>query len=437
MSLEQRITDGQARVAVMGLGYVGLPLLQTFFEAGFDVLGFDVDATKVEALKAGRTYISHLDAAGAKAMAASSKFDATTDPARLAEADAIMICVPTPLGAHLEPDLGYVESTADAVAGVMRPGQLVVLESTTYPGTTREVVLPRLEASGLTCGEAFFVAYSPEREDPGRKDQATRSVPKLVGGVDDVSGDLAAALYGSAFDRVIRVGSAEVAEAAKLLENVYRAVNIALANEMKVVLEAMGVDVWEVIDAAATKPFGFQPFYPGPGLGGHCIPIDPFYLAWKAREVGQDTRFVELAGRINRSMPMHVVHRTAEALNHDGKAVRGAKVLVLGVAYKPNVSDLRESPAFEIIEQLRDLGAEVDYNDPHVPETPKVRRHDLRMRSVDLSAERVAAYDAVVIVTSHDAYDWPTVFGAAKLVIDTRGVSHKLAVETRGRVVRA
>ena len=437
MSFIDRVAKREIVVGVVGLGYVGLPLLQTFFDAGHRVLGFDIDPAKIETLKAGRSYISHLAADSARRLADSDRFDATADLGRLGEADAIAICVPTPLGPHLEPDLGYVESTVDAIATTLRPAQLVVLESTTYPGTTRGVVLPRLESDQRRCGEHFLLAYSPEREDPGNTAHTTQSVPKLVGGIDPASGDAAVALYASAFERVVPVRSAEVAEAAKLHENVYRAVNIALVNEMKVVLAEMGVDVWEVIDAAATKPFGFQAFYPGPGLGGHCIPIDPFYLAWKARETGQDTRFVELAGQINRAMPAYVVQRTARALNDAAKPVRGSRVLVLGVAYKPNVSDLRESPAFEIIEQLRELGAEVDYSDPHVPETPRVRRHDLKMKSVEIDPERLADYDAVVIATHHDAFDWDAVARSAALIVDTRGVTRGWSDDARCRVVQA
>ncbi|MFW6336425.1 MAG: nucleotide sugar dehydrogenase [Phycisphaeraceae bacterium] len=437
MSFLQRVADRQVVVGVIGLGYVGLPLLQTFFEARYRVLGFDVDASKIDALKAGRSYISHLGADYARKLAGSDRFDATSDLGRLGEADAIAICVPTPLGPHLEPDLSFVESTADAIAATLRPGQLIILESTTYPGTTRVVVLPRLAASDLASGRDFFLAYSPEREDPGNTAHATRTVPKLVGGIDDASGEAAVALYRSAFERVVPVSSAEVAEAAKLHENIYRAVNIALANEMKMVLSEMGIDVWEVIEAAATKPFGFQPFYPGPGLGGHCIPIDPFYLTWKAREIGQDTRFVELAGQINRSMPAYVVGRTARALNDAGKAIHGSKILILGVAYKPNVSDLRESPAFEIIEQLRELGGEIDYSDPHVPETPKVRRHDLKMRSVELTPDAVADYDAVIVATDHRDFDWPMIFEHARLLIDTRSVARKAGIAPRDGLISA
>ena len=372
-------------------------------------------------LKAGQNYLAHLGKDLAREMVDAGRFDATCDFARLGEADAVLICVPTPLGKHMEPDLSYVEQSTDAVAATLRAGQLVVLESTTYPATTREVMLPRLEAKGLTCGNDFFLAFSPEREDPGRADFSTQTIPKLVGGIDAISGDLATHLYKQAIEKVIAVSTAEVAEAAKLLENIYRSVNIALINEMKVLLTAMNIDVWEVVDAAATKPFGFQAFYPGPGLGGHCIPIDPFYLSWKARELGMPTRFIELAGEINHHMPDFVVERTARALNRRGKAVQGARILVLGLAYKPDVDDVRESPSFELIERLQDLGAEVDYNDPHVAETHKMRRYDLGMKSVPLSAESLAGYDAVVVSTHHKAYDWQMIADKAQLIIDTRG----------------
>jgi UDP-N-acetyl-D-glucosamine dehydrogenase len=353
-------------------------------------------------------------------MQAQGRFDATSDFSRLADVDCILVCVPTPLGRHLEPDLSYVERTADAIARTLRKGQLIVLESTTYPRTTREILLPRFEKTGLRPGHDFFLAYSPEREDPGRKDHNTQTIPKLVGGIDPTSGEIALALYQQAIAQVIPVSSAEVAEAAKLLENIYRAVNIALVNEMKIVLTAMDIDIWEVIRAAATKPFGFQPFYPGPGLGGHCIPIDPFYLTWKAREVGLPTRFIELAGEVNRAMPDYVVHRTVLAMNERGKAIKGSRVLVLGLAYKPDVDDVRESPSFELIEKLEDLGAQVDYNDPHVPATHKMRRHDLRMTSTPLSPEMLKNYDCVLVATHHAAYDWQMIADNATLIIDTR-----------------
>ena len=426
-SLRQKIESTSAVVGVIGLGYVGLPLLAAFHRAGFPVVGFDVDAAKVDALKRGENYLKHLGPAMVTAMArgeGARRFDATTDFARLRECDAVISCVPTPLGPHLEPDLSYVERTSDDIAAALRPGQLVVLESTTYPRTTREVMLPRLARRGLACGADFFLAYSPEREDPGRKDFDTQTIPKLVGGIDPASGELAAALYRKAVKQVIPVSSAEVAEAAKILENVYRAVNIALVNEMKMVLTAMGIDVWEVIAAAGTKPFGFQAFYPGPGLGGHCIPIDPFYLTWKAREVGMPTRFIELAGEVNRHMPDYVVQRTALALNDRGKAVKGSRVLVLGLAYKPDVDDVRESPSFELIEKLEHLGADVDYHDPHVPQTHKMRRHDLRMASVgELTPERLRGYDCVLVATHHAAYDWQLIADHARLIVDTRNAT--------------
>jgi len=461
LTLQTKIDNRSAVVGVIGLGYVGLPLCRAFWGAGFKVLGFDIDPEKITLLNRGECYLKHFGEnfvremregwpeglrleglKGRRKSSASSKppslqaskprFEATADFSRLGEPDAIIVCVPTPLGKHLEPDLSYIERTADGIAKTLRPGQLVVLESTTYPRTTREIMLPRFEAPGagrrkgdrkrkpLKCGKDFFLAFSPEREDPGRKDHNTQTIPKLVGGIDAASGKVAASLYSKAIKQVVPVSSAEVAEAAKLLENIYRAVNIALVNEMKVVLTAMGIDVWEVIEAAKTKPFGFQAFYPGPGLGGHCIPIDPFYLTWKAREVGLPTRFIELAGEVNRAMPDYVIQRTTLALNERGKSVHGAKVLVLGLAYKPDVDDVRESPSFEIIEKLQHLGAKVDFNDPHVPATHKMRHHDLNMKSVKLSPRTLAGYDAVVIATHHQAYDWDLVAKHAKLIIDTR-----------------
>jgi UDP-N-acetyl-D-glucosamine dehydrogenase len=423
VDLKTKIDNNSAVVGVIGLGYVGLPLLRAFNAAGFRVMGFDVDPRKIEALKKGANYLKHLGGDEyIKAMVGSGRFDATTDVLRMGECDVLISCVPTPLGVHLEPDLAYVEQTAIDIAKTLRKGQLICLESSTYPRTTREVMMPKFEAKGLHCGVDYYLAYSPEREDPGRKDHNTQTIPKLVGGIDPVSGELATALYRKAIKQVIPVSSAEVAEAAKILENTYRAVNIALVNEMKIVLQAMGIDVWEVIAAAATKPFGFQAFYPGPGLGGHCIPIDPYYLTWKAREVGHATRFIELAGEVNRAMPEYVVNRTALALNDRGKAVKGAKILVLGLAYKPDVDDVRESPSFELIEKLEHLGASVDYHDPFVPKTHKMRHHDLQMASVEFSARKLAEYDAVVIATNHSTYDWQLVADHAKLVIDTRGV---------------
>ena len=368
--LEAALQGRRATVAVVGLGYVGLPLVRALHDAGFPVLGYDVDREKVAMLRRGECYLRHLGPELVPGLNASGRFRATAEPADLRDADAIVLCVPTPLGRHREPDLEYLLSSTRMVARCLRRGHLVVLESTTFPGTTREWMRPILEETGLRCGSDFFLAYSPEREDPGRAETSARTVPKLVGGVDEASGDLAQALYASCIDEVHRVSSAEVAESAKLLENVYRAVNIALVNELKVVFEDMGIDVWEVIRAAATKPFGFEAFYPGPGLGGHCIPIDPFYLTWRAKEFGHTTRFIELAGEINSRMPRHVVSKITDALNRARKPVHGAEVLVVGIAYKPNVDDMRESPAAEIIERLTALGASVAYHDPLVPVFP-------------------------------------------------------------------
>ncbi|MCC7349680.1 MAG: nucleotide sugar dehydrogenase [Phycisphaerales bacterium] len=422
MNQIERFRSKSLTVGVMGLGYVGLPLLRAFFQGGLRVLGFDVDPAKIDQLKQGRNYLTHLGQDFAKTLAASDRFDATTDLGRLGEADAVIICLPTPLGKHLEPDLSFIRQAAADIAKTLRPGQLVVLESSTYPGTTREILLPVLSATGMRCGMDFFLAYSPEREDPGRRDYNTQSIPKLVGGIDAVSGELAEALYQQAIAKVIRVSSAEVAEAAKLLENIYRSVNIALVNEMKMVLDAMGINVWEVIEAAKTKPFGFQAFYPGPGLGGHCIPIDPFYLTWKAREVGMTTRFIELAGEVNQSMPGFVVQKLLLAFNQRKKSVNGSRILVLGLAYKPDVDDVRESPSFELIEQLEHLGAQVDYHDPHVPATHSMRRWgDIGKKSVPLTPRTLGSYDCILIATHHSAIDWQQVADESQLIVDTRG----------------
>ncbi len=433
--LQGAIEARTARVGVIGLGYVGLPLLLEFHRGGFPVIGFDIDGQKVNALRAGTSYIAHIDAARIRAALKGGRFDATADFSRLAEPDAILICVPTPLTPQREPDLSYIENTADAIGAVIRPGQLVVLESTTYPGTTEEVVQPRLERREMRVERDVFLAFSPEREDPGNPDYSTRSIPKVVGGIGPESARLAEALYKGALDRVVRVSSARVAEAVKILENTYRAVNIALVNELKVTFDAMGIDVWEVIEAAKTKPFGFAPFYPGPGLGGHCIPIDPFYLTWKAREYGLSTRFIELAGEINTGMPHHVVRRLASALNDDGKCLRGARILVLGVAYKRDIEDMRESPAVEIIELLQEAGARVDYHDPHVLHLPKMRRHQLELNSVPLDAG-LSAYVAAVVVTDHAAVDYAAVGQVVPLIIDTRNVYGRLP-RPRARVVKA
>ena len=420
-TLRAKLADRSAVVGVVGLGYVGLPLVGAMVRAGFNVLGFDVDRSKVDQIAGGRDYIAHLGEGFVSGLTATGRFSATDDFARLGEADAVLICVPTPLGGHREPDMSYVERTTADIARALRPGQLIVLESTTYPTTTRGVMQPMLDASGLRCGTDYFLAYSPEREDPGRKDRSTATIPKVVGGVDEISGELARELYAAAVREVVLVESAEIAEASKLLENIYRAVNIALVNEMKLVLGAMGIDVWKVIEASKTKPFGFQAFYPGPGLGGHCIPIDPYYLTWKARGVGVNTRFIERAGEVNGSMPSHVIGVLARALNDRGKPVNGSRVLVLGLAYKPDVDDTRESPSFELIRLLRELGAEVSYNDPHIPRVPAKRDYDLSMESVELTPENLSSFAAVLISTNHSAYDWPMIAGHARLIVDTRG----------------
>jgi UDP-N-acetyl-D-glucosamine dehydrogenase len=442
MTLSQKIANRSAVVGIVGLGYVGLPLARAFHDAGFKVLGFDIDESKIVAIEAGKSYIKHLGDDFVRPMRDSGRFKATTDYRLMKDADAILICVPTPLGKHLEPDLSYVTNSAEDIAKTLRPGQLVVLESTTYPRTTRDDVLPVLLKTGLPCIESekdeskgFYLAFSPEREDPGRKDHGTTTIPKLVGGINAASGDVATTLYKTAIKQVVKVSTAEVAEAAKLLENIYRAVNIAMVNEMKVLLTAMGIDVWEVIAAASTKPFGFQAFYPGPGLGGHCIPVDPFYLTWKAREVGLPTRFIELAGEINHSMPDYVIGRLNLAFNDRSKSVKGSRILVLGLAYKPDVDDVRESPSFVLIEKLQDLGAHVDYNDPHCARTHKMRKHDLGMQSVPLTPESIASYDAVLVSTNHSVYDYAMIAKHAKLVVDTRNAMKN--IERRDNIVGA
>jgi UDP-N-acetyl-D-glucosamine dehydrogenase len=425
--LSARIEQRTARVGVVGLGYVGLPLVELFADKGFPVLGLDIDSSKVERLQAGQSYIGHIGSDRVRALRDGGRFEATADFSRLVEADAILICVPTPLGRHREPDLSAVVATGRAIGRYLRPGQLVVLESTTYPGTTRDVLRPELEAGGLVAGVDFFLAYSPEREDPGNPQFSAGTIPKVVGGFDPLSGELARSLYGAAVPQVVPVTSCEVAEACKILENTYRAVNIALVNELKLVFERMGIDVWEVIDAAKTKPFGFQAFYPGPGLGGHCIPIDPFYLTWVAHTYGVHTRFIELAGEINTAMPHHVVDRVIAALNDRGKPLKGSRVLVLGAAYKPNVDDCRESPAVELMELLQDRGAVVSYSDPHVPVLPPMRGHSVRLESTPLTPRTLSTQDCILIATDHNAFDWDCILNQACLIIDTRGVTRKLA----------
>ncbi|MEX2186060.1 MAG: nucleotide sugar dehydrogenase, partial [Pirellulales bacterium] len=401
-SLRRAIEQRTAKIGIIGLGYVGLPLIRAFVAAGYQTIGFDVDQAKVDCLLAGQSYIKHIDFAALLTNIREGRFSPTADMNRLKEADAILICVPTPLTNTRDPDLSYVEGTARRIAATLRKDQLVVLESTTYPGTTRDVVLPILSERGLKAGVDYFLAYSPEREDPGNPDFSAGTIPKVVGGYDATSGELATMLYGSVVASVVPVSSCEVAEACKILENTYRAVNIALVNELKMLYDRMGIDVWEVIDAAKTKPFGFQAFYPGPGLGGHCIPIDPFYLTWIARKYHTSTRFIELAGEVNAHMPEWVVGRVAVALNDYGKPIRGSKICLLGMAYKKDVDDPRESPSFELLELLREAGADLTYNDPHVPRLPKMRHWDLPdMASQELTPEFLAAQDCVLISTDH------------------------------------
>lgn len=438
--LIERFRSRQAVIGVVGLGYVGLPLVRAMHGAGFSVVGFDIDHAKIEMLRKGESYLQHLGTGFVKDLSRSKKFTPTADPRDLASCDAVILCVPTPLNKYHEPDLSYVQSSAEMVAKVLHPGMLVSLESTSYPGTTREICGAALEAAGrkagLACGEDYFLVFAPEREDPGRAGFETRTIPRLVGGVDPASTQVGHAMYAAAIEKVVAVESAEVAEAAKLLENIYRCVNIALVNELKPVLGAMGIDIWQVIKAASTKPFGFQPFYPGPGLGGHCIPIDPFYLTWKAREFGQVTRFIELAGEINRRMPELVVEKAVRAINEEGKSIRGAKVLICGLAYKPNIDDVRETPAAEIIKLLVERGAKLSYHDPHVPQFPEMRRYQFDMDSVTLTPELLASCDCVVIVTDHNATDWALIARHAPLVIDTRDAMSRVP-PGRARVVKA
>jgi UDP-N-acetyl-D-glucosamine dehydrogenase len=426
--LQRRIEGRTARVGVIGLGYVGLPMTLTMAEKGYSVLGFDIDPNKIEALNRGHNYIEHLDGSRLTAAVGSGKFRATADFLRLKEPDVLLICVPTPLTPQREPDMSFVVETSRQIRAALRPGQLVVLESTTYPGTTDELVRGILEETGLKCGEDFFLAFSPEREDPGNKSFATATIPKVVGGVDGVSGDLAQALYDRVVARTVRVSSSRAAEATKLVENIFRAVNIALVNELKMVFDRMGIDIWEVLDAASTKPFGFMRFNPGPGWGGHCIPLDPFYLVWKAREYGMTARFIELAGEVNAQMPHYVVEKLQLALNDRGKALKGSRVLVLGLAYKKDIDDARESPSFEILEILLSRGAQVSYHDPHVRKAPRTRaRPDLPpMESQPITREMLQVQDAVLIVTDHTAVDYALV-AEAPLVIDARGVYRRPA----------
>ena len=431
-ALIERFKAKTATIGIVGLGYVGLPLVCRFAEAGFKTIGFDIDPAKVETLKKRQSYIGTVDAKRV-AEALARGFQPTADYALAAQADAIVICVPTPLTKTREPDLRYIVGTMEALLPHLRPGQLISLESTSYPGTTEEEIRTRTEAKGLRTGEDFFVVFSPEREDPGNEKFSTRNIPKICGGSTPACLEVGVALYSQAIDQVVPVSSTRVAEMAKLLENIHRAVNIGLVNEMKIIADRMGIDIHEVIRAAATKPFGFVPYTPGPGLGGHCIPIDPFYLTWKAREYGVNTRFIELAGEVNRAMPEWVIGKIAHALNEKGKAIKGAKILVLGLAYKKNVDDVRESPAAEIMELLRDRGALLNYSDPHVPSFPRMREHRFDLKSVALNAEILLKQDCVVLVTDHDAFDYESIARHSKLLVDTRGRYPKPA----GNIVKA
>ncbi|MBN2376949.1 MAG: nucleotide sugar dehydrogenase [Sedimentisphaerales bacterium] len=437
MAKRSRATKPQQEIiGIVGMGYVGLPLALAFWSKGSKVIGFDVNTRLVSKLNQGISPLKHIPHKPVREMSGSSRFRATVRMSELAKVDAILICVPTPLTENREPDMRFVDETCRTIAKYLRKGQLVVLESTTYPGTTRELMLPILESSGLKVGRDFQLAYSPEREDPGNKNFHTATIAKVVGGIDKASTDRAVALYRQSIEQVVPVDSCEIAEASKILENVYRCVNIAMVNELKLVFERMGIDVWEVIRAASTKPFGYQPFYPGPGLGGHCIPIDPFYLTWKARQYDMPTRFIELAGQINVQMPYNVVARVMKALSDRKKALCGAKILVLGLAYKKDIDDVRESPSIELIELLRENGAKVDYNDPYIPRTHKMREHDLKMSSKKLSAKMLGSYDLVLIATDHSDYDYGWIVANSALVVDTRNATAQVK-RGRGKIVKA
>jgi UDP-N-acetyl-D-glucosamine dehydrogenase len=438
-ALAARFRAHEARIGVIGLGYVGLPLVRAVAERGFEALGFDIDSAKIGILNAGGSYIHHISPEAIAGLRAAGRFEATDDFSRLAEVDAILLCVPTPLTRQREPDLTYVVRTTESIAPHLRPGQLVVLESTTYPGTTREVMRPILEQGGLRSGHDFFLAYSPEREDPGNQQYGTSAIPKVVGGDGPEALRLACALYEEIVERAIPVSSVDVAEAVKLTENIFRSVNIALVNELKIVFEAMGIDIWEVIEAAKTKPFGYMPFYPGPGLGGHCIPIDPFYLTWKAREFGLSARFIELAGEVNTAMPKRVVDATMSALSErSGRALRGARTLVVGVAYKKNIDDMRESPALKIMELLEKRGAVVGFHDPFFPEMLPTREHPgfTGRKSMPFTAATLAASDVAVICTDHDQIDYRLLAEHCPLIVDTRNAFASRGIVSN-RVVKA
>lgn len=420
--LIEKLNNKTAVIGIVGLGYAGLPLMLRFMEVGYRVLGIDIDEDKVTSLNQGRSYIEHIPAEKIAQAVQTGGFRATADFSQSAQADALILCVPTPLNKYREPDLSFVLNTTDSLVPYLRKGQVVSLESTTYPGTTDEELKPRIESRGLRVGEDIFLVFSPEREDPGNPNFETRTIPKVCGGDTPQCLEVGVSLYRQVIDQVVPVSSTRTAEMTKLLENIHRAVNIGLVNEMKIVADKMGIDIHEVIRAAATKPFGFVPYYPGPGLGGHCIPIDPFYLTWKAREYGLNTRFIELAGEINRGMPEWVVSKITDALNERGKSIKGCKALVLGIAYKKNVDDMRESPSVELMELLREKGAALAYSDPHVPVFPKMRKHHFDLSSVPLTAETIAGYDFLLLATNHDAFDYTLIKKHARLIVDTRGV---------------
>lgn len=419
-ALLKKLNDKTAVIGIVGLGYVGLPLSLRYSEIGYKVVGFDIDQSKVDVLKRGQTYIEHIAAEGI-AKAIQSGFEPTADLSRARDVDALILCVPTPLNKYREPDLSFVLNTVEALLPHLRAAQVISLESTTYPGTTEEELRPRIEKAGFTVGDDIFLVFSPEREDPGNPKFSTRNIPKVCGGTTPSCLEVGLALYGQVIDTVVPVSSTQAAELTKLLENIHRAVNIGLVNEMKIIADRMGIDIHEVIRAAATKPFGFVPYYPGPGLGGHCIPIDPFYLTWKAREYGLHTRFIELAGEINSTMPEWVVEKIADALNDREKSIRGSRILVLGIAYKKNVDDMRESPSVELMSLLQAKGAQIAYSDPHVPNFPKMRRYAFDLVSVDPTPEELASYDLVLLATDHDRFDYDTIEKHAKLIVDTRG----------------
>lgn len=419
--LEQKLNNKSAIIGIFGLGYVGLPLMLRFTEVGFKVIGFEVDRKKIESLSEGQSYINHIDSSEIQS-SIEKGFEVTSDYSRASELDAIILCLPTPLNSHKEPNLSFVTTTMDNLIPYFRKGQIISLESTSYPGTTEEELLPRIASAGLKVGEEIFLIYSPEREDPGNLSFSTQTIPKVVGAYSKNCMTLGEILYKSIIDKIIIVSSTKAAEMTKLLENIHRAVNIGLVNEMKTVADRMGIDINEVINAAATKPFGFTPYYPGPGLGGHCIPIDPFYLTWKAREYGIHTRFIELAGEVNASMPNWVVEKITEALNQHKKPINGSKILILGIAYKKNIDDLRESPALEIIKLLKGMGGEVEYSDPHVPFFNESNDSNNIFTSIELSEEKIKAYDVLVITTDHDKFDYSMIKSASRLIVDTRGV---------------